>query len=520
MKRSIIVAATLILTIASIVLAQGITTAVLRSPNGDTQVATITHGDQTLFAVDEVAAAFGGTVTRERNGFKVKVGSGEASFAGDSRFAVVGEHLIEMPTAPAVVENRVFVPWQFFDGFFRRAAGLEVSWDGTALTVRRMAAQLVTAQLSVVELPEMSKLVLSLSSPAEYTVVREAGRYVIRFAQPIERPFPEQRYESRHVSRVAFEEREVSIELATPEVVGDPYRLDNPFRIVLDLRQGMASLTPTGPALGGALKPDEPRGVRTIVLDPGHGGKEVGAIGAAGLVEKEATLAICRKLSALLQNKLGARVILTRYEDDQVPLDQRTAIANQYKADLFLSVHLNAAVVRGAKGAETYFLSLEASDDAARKAAELENEQGATTAGGDLDLILWDLAQQQSLKESSRFAEMIQQEMNTLGNIQNRGVKQAPFRVLIGATMPAALVEVAFISNPEEEAQLKTPEFQSSVANALLTAVERYKTEYETRIGLIQPAPATATQQPPAATPPATAPAPAPAVDTTKTSGR
>ena len=114
---------------------------------------------------------------------------------------------------------------------------------------------------------------------------------------------------------------------------------------------------------------------------------------------------------------------------------------------------------------------------------------------------------------------MIQQEMNTLGNIQNRGVKQAPFRVLIGATMPAALVEVAFISNPEEEAQLKTPEFQSSVASALFAAVERYKTEYETRIGLIEPAPAAAAQQPATpATPPAAAPAPA--IDTTKTSGR
>jgi N-acetylmuramoyl-L-alanine amidase len=166
-------------------------------------------------------------------------------------------------------------------------------------------------------------------------------------------------------------------------------------------------------------------------------------------------------------------------------------------------------VVKGAKGSETYYLSLEASDELARKAAETENASAASDPSSDLKLILWDLAQQAYIEESSRFAQTIQEEMNAASAVANRGVKQAPFKVLVGSTMPAALVEVGFISNPEEEAKLKSEEFQNAMVAALTRAVERYKTAYETRIGVIQPAPpapaaaapapaATATAAPPA----------------------
>jgi N-acetylmuramoyl-L-alanine amidase len=231
-------------------------------------------------------------------------------------------------------------------------------------------------------------------------------------------------------------------------------------------------------------------------------------------MEKDITLAIARKLAASLSAKIGARVVLTREDDSVVSLDQRTALANQYKADLFLSVHLNAAVVRDAKGSETYFLSLAASDELARKAADTENASAAAAAAirdanADLKLILWDLAQQAYLDESSRFAQAIQEEMNAATGVSNRGVKQAPFKVLVGATMPAALVEVGFISNPEEEAKLQTNAFQDLMVDAVTRAVQRYKTDYETRIGVIKPAPTpapavTTTTAPPATTTPQT----------------
>ncbi|HEX6642978.1 MAG TPA: N-acetylmuramoyl-L-alanine amidase, partial [Thermoanaerobaculia bacterium] len=265
--------------------------------------------------------------------------------------------------------------------------------------------------------------------------------------------------------------------------------------------------------------PQERPGIHTIVIDPGHGGREVGALGPNGLMEKDVTLQLARKLAASLSKTVGARVVLTREDDSVVSLDQRTALANQYKADLFLSVHLNAAVVKDAKGSETYYLSLEASDELARKAAESENVSSTPNPTADLNLILWDLAQQAYIEESSLFAQSIQEEMNAATSVANRGVKQAPFKVLVGATMPAALVEVGFISNPEEAAKLQSDEFQSLMVEALTRAVQKYKTNYETRIGLIQPAapaapaPATATA-PPATT---TTAAPAPAQPLTRT---
>jgi N-acetylmuramoyl-L-alanine amidase len=248
-------------------------------------------------------------------------------------------------------------------------------------------------------------------------------------------------------------------------------------------------------------RPVEAPGIRTIVIDPGHGGKDVGAIGPGGTSEKDLTLAVCHKLASVLGAKTGARIVLTREDDSVVSLDQRTAIANQYKADLFLSVHMNAAVVKGARGSETYFLSADASDEIAKKAAESENASvsAAAAPSSDLKLILWDLAQQSYLQESSRFATDIQEEMNAIAGIQNRGVKQAPFKVLVGATMPAALVEVAFISNPEEEAKLKDDAFVTTVVDAIARAVVKYKTDYETRIGVIKP-PAPAPAAPAATT--------------------
>jgi N-acetylmuramoyl-L-alanine amidase len=416
---------------------------------------------------------------------------------------VIRDDLIEMPVPPITVEGKPFVPWQFFQGMLAKAAGLDASWDNTAkvLLIRSQQQDAVTAQVSVANVQGISKIVVTLGGPSEYAIVREPGAFTIRFKRTIRPPFPEQAFDDPYVAKMSFVGNDLRIQLTAPEVVADPYKLENPFRIVLDLRKGTAPVPGALPPVLN-LRPVETPGIQTIVIDPGHGGKEVGAIGPGGLMEKDATLALCRKLAVALTSKLRARVILTRDDDNVVSLDQRTSIANQYKADIFLSVHMNAAVVKGAHGSETYFLSLEASDELARRAADVENALGAPAAqrgGNDLKLVLWDLAQQQYLHESSKLAQDVQEEMNAVTGIQNRGVKQAPFRVLVGATMPAALVEVAFISNPDEEAKLQSEEFQNTVVAALTNALQRYKTDYETRIGMNQPppvAPNTPVQQP------------------------
>ncbi|MBV9496650.1 MAG: N-acetylmuramoyl-L-alanine amidase [Acidobacteria bacterium] len=497
MKRFVpfVLLAVLVPAITSIVLAQQPSQATLRISAGDRPVATVTLSGQLYFNAGDVVTALGGTITPDSTGFRVTLNNVVAAFGPDSRFGVVRDDLIEMPAPPIVVDGKPYVPWQFFQGFFKRAIDNEAVWDPATrvLAVRAAQRNVVSVQASVTNVQGISKIVLSLSGPAEYGIVKQPGLYTVAFRTPIHAPFAEQSVEDPYVQKLTFAGNELRIQLSAPEVVGDAYKLENPFRIVIDFRKGAAPAPGVPPPA--VSRPVDQPGIRTIVIDPGHGGKEVGAIGPSGMYEKDATLAVCRKLALSLGSKLGARVVLTRDDDSVISLDQRTAIANQYKADLFLSVHMNAAVVKGAHGSETYFLSLDASDELAKKAAEGENAVSAAaqpTTSSDLKLILWDLAQQEYLNESSKFASAIQEEMNRATGVQNRGVKQAPFKVLVGATMPAALVEVAFITNPEEESKIKSDAYQNMVVDAITRAVQRYKTDYETRIGVAQPPPAAA----------------------------
>lgn len=518
MKRLLALGTLLILAAASIVLAQSSGQGTLRTPSGDVPITYVVQSGHTYVAAGDVVSALGGTIAPDANGYKVTLNGSVAAFASDSRFGVVRDDLIEMPVPPIAIDGKPFVPWQFFQGFLGKTEGVDVSWDATThvLAIQPQRRDVVTVQVSVANVQGISKIVLTLSGPVEYTITKEPLAYVIRFRSPLRAPFSEQGYEDPYISKLNFAGSDLRVALTAPDVVADAYQLENPPRVVLDLRKGAPTVAPGMPgALPAPPKPQELPGIRTIVLDPGHGGKEVGALGGNGLMEKDLTLAICRQLADALAAKTGARVVLTRDDDALVSLEQRTAIANQYKADLFLSVHLNAAVVKDAKGSETYFLSLEASDELARRAAETENAASggtaAANAASDLNLILWDLAQQAYLDESSKFAQAIQEEMNAATGVSNRGVKQAPFKVLVGATMPAALVEVGFITNPEEEKKLLSAEFQKLMVDAITRAVVRYKTDYETRIGLIQPA------APAAAAPAATATAPPAATTTTTT---
>lgn len=509
MKRALgrITTALLFFAVASLVWAQVASEATLKTPGGDRQISIVQQGAHTFVAADEVVGALGGTIAADASGFRISLNGSDAALGPDSRFAVVRDDLIEMPTPPLVIEGRAFVPWQFFRGLLPVTSELDAQWDHAtkSLLIRPMPREIVHAQISVVDLQEISKMVVQLSTKIEHTLTREGDRFTLRFRRPIRPPFAEQTYDSPHIARILANENEIQIQTTAIDIGAESYRLESPFRIVLDFRKGVGGPAPAPGVSPTPTRPIDLPGIRTIVLDPGHGGKEVGAIGPNGLLEKDTTLAICQKLADRLSERLRARVILTRTDDSVVAHEERTSIANRYKADLFLSVHLNASLFRGAHGTETYFLSLDASDEQAKKVAERENlsssgaEVIAPSSSSDLKLILWDLAQQENLKESSRFAEIIQDEMNSTMNTAGRGVKQAPFKVLIGATMPAALVEVGFISNPDEEAKLRSEEFQNSIADALVRAVERFKAEYETRLGIGAPT-APAAKKAPAAT--------------------
>ncbi|HSS44192.1 MAG TPA: N-acetylmuramoyl-L-alanine amidase, partial [Thermoanaerobaculia bacterium] len=308
--------------------------------------------------------------------------------------------------------------------------------------------------------------------------------------QKIVAAFSERHYEDPLVSTVRLSADGATIEFREKGLTARAYPLTNPDRLVVEVGRPPAAPAAAAPA------PAPPPEV-TIVIDPGHGGAETGAIGPGGLQEKEVTLQIARQLAAALSRTLPCRVVYTRDSDTAISLDDRTAVANHEKANLFLSIHANSSRAPGAKGSETYYLSLEASDKLAQEVASRENQVGPTPPSGagssgnpDLAFILWDLAQSAHLKESSELAEAIQEELNALSGTQSRGIKQAPFRVLVGATMPAVLVETAFISNPEEEKALALPTFQQNVADAVARAVGRF---FAHRKGSTQTTPAAPT---------------------------
>ena len=213
-----------------------------------------------------------------------------------------------------------------------------------------------------------------------------------------------------------------------------------------------------------------------VMLDPGHGGEDRGAHGPKGLSEKAAALEIARAVGAKLE-AAGFRVDYTRDDDTFIPLWDRAKKANEEGADLFLSLHLNAARARAARGSEVYFLSLGQGDDDELAAAENAGAgMGPGGSGPDsvVASILDDLAQKAYLQDSERLAVAIQNQLNRLAGIKERGVKQAPFIVLRGAAMPAVLVETAFISNPREEQKLKDPKFVAKVGDAIAQGIRRY----------------------------------------------
>ncbi len=220
--------------------------------------------------------------------------------------------------------------------------------------------------------------------------------------------------------------------------------------------------------------------IQTIVIDPGHGGTETGAKGKFGNLEKDITLAISLKLKAIVERNMGFEVVLTRDKDVDVSVENRSAIANNRKAGLFISIHANGAVQKKAAGSETFFLSLNATDEETRRLAYLENNSSALqsridpSSDDDLMMILWDMAQTAYIKQSSQLAEMVQGELDALLGTRNRGIKQAPFKILTGVACPAILVEVAFISNPDEEQKLASEDFQAKVAEAIYRGLARY----------------------------------------------
>ena len=215
-----------------------------------------------------------------------------------------------------------------------------------------------------------------------------------------------------------------------------------------------------------------------IVIDAGHGGHDTGTIGPTGLMEKDLCLDVALRLGKIIEQRLpGADIVYTRSDDTFIPLEERTNIANQAKADLFISIHANSSQDHGARGVETYYLNLKGSPEAMEVAARenASSDQGVH----DLEDLVKKIARNEKIDESKDFAEDIQESLakrmqKSSRTVRNRGVKKAPFVVLIGADMPSILSEISFLSNPSDEKMLKQPEYRQRVAEGLYQGIASY----------------------------------------------
>ncbi len=271
------------------------------------------------------------------------------------------------------------------------------------------------------------------------------------------------------------------------------FSLKNPFRIVMDVWGSAPKTTYANLSISKNIQKTSEKdkkiaasaiakqlalGVSTVVIDPGHGGRDPGALGyLKGVYEKDVVLKISKKLARKIREKLNCEVIMTRTDDQYLTLEERTAIANTKNADLFISIHANAGKDKKASGIETYFLNL-ATDDEAILVAARENAT-STKNISDLQTILYDLMRNAKINESSRLAGHVQETLHKRMKkkyswIKNKGVKQAPFYVLLGAQMPAILIETSFISNPKECKRLTSSKYQDALCDSIVRGIGKY----------------------------------------------
>jgi N-acetylmuramoyl-L-alanine amidase len=362
-----------------------------------------------------------------------------------------------------------------------------------------------TIRVSAKDYPDYSRVIVASSSPLSTSIEKsESFLFVkIRASNPFR--FRRESFQSRFIKSLEWSPGRgfytLTISTQHENFFFDSFKISDPPQFIIDIhpngKDEEIEKTPETTDKILSERPVEPPGAEAqserigslsqdpecIVIDPGHGGLETGAKGKFGTLEKDLTLAIGMKLAEIIKQRRASNIVLTRDRDVDVTLEDRAAIANNNKATIFLSVHVNSSYRKGAAGPETFFLSKDATDEEARRLAFMENnsenlENSIESDNQDvIKMILWDMAQTAYLKQSSELAESIQTELNFLWGTSNRGIKQAPFKVLTGVACPAVLIEVAFLSNPQEEQKLLTDEYQLKIAEAIYKGMTNFLRE-------------------------------------------
>jgi N-acetylmuramoyl-L-alanine amidase len=458
------------------------------SREGRRPLAVRVIGGQEMFAVDDLARLFGLALREDTiaGGLTITVRNQSIILSPNQELVSVAGRLISLP-APPVREGRAwFVPLDFVS----RALGPVV---GTRLELRKPSRLVILGDLRVPRVAgrvepqgSLARVTFDVAPPMPHTVTQDGNRLLLRFeADALDATLPITT--SPELVQSIRLEGPTAIALDLGPRFGSFKSSDLPgdrggTRILIDVIAQTTETAPVTPPPPPADVPSlldlaPPGGLRSVVIDPGHGGDEEGARGAGGLTEKAVTLNVARRLKAALEARLGVRVILTRDGDNAVGLDQRAALANNNKADLFISLHANASVRPSVAGAGVYYLSLDEYGDEAMRAAAAPRETLPVFGGGtrDIEVVAWRFAQAKHIRQSAAIARAVEASLRGKVPVSARAIQQAPLRVLVGANMPAVLVEMGFLSNPGQEKQLGADDFQNIVVQALVEAIIQFR---------------------------------------------
>ena len=440
---------------------------------------------QEMFAVDDLARLFGLTLREDAiaGGLTITLRNQTIILSPNQELVSVAGRLVSLPAAPVREGRAWFVPLDFVSRALAPIAG-------TRLELRKPSRLIVTGDIRAPRIagrvePQgaLVRVIFDVAPPTPHTVVQEGNRLVLRFEAdaldvalpPTTAPELVQNIHLEGTTAIAIELGPRFASFRTSDLPGER----GGTRIIIDvIGRTTEPAQPTAPPpppqdVPSLLDLVPPGGLRSVVIDPGHGGAEPGARGRAGLTEKTVTLNLARRLKAALEGRLGVRVILTRDSDTAVGLDRRAAVANNNKADLFISLHANASVRSAAAGAGVYYLSLDDYGDEAMRAAAAPRETLPVFGGGsrNIEVVAWRYAQARHIGQSAAVARAVEAALRGRVPMSARPIQQAPLRVLVGANMPAVLVEIGFVTNPEQEKTLGGDEYQNLVVQALIDAI-------------------------------------------------
>ena len=462
----------------------------LVSKDGRRTVPTVINNGRELIAIDDLAAFFSVTVREDAlaGGFTISYRGKTIVASADQPMASVDGRIVTLPSPVVRSGRRWLVPVEFMP----RALGpiydqkIDLRRPARLLLVGDLRVPRVAARIDAAGPPTRATIAINPATPVMVTT--DSGRIVMRVdADAVEPVFPVTATGLVDGIRIGDQPNLVVVTLSRQAGVAraTTTTADNTTRVTLEIPAAAPAPEPRAPVPPPTTPPSsesrllglEPRqALRTLVLDPGHGGDEIGVRSADGLQEKELTLDVARRVRALVERGLGLRVILTRDDDRLVSIDERAAAANNGKADLLVSLHANGALSGSPAGAEVFYDKLDREGEAVRRAA-VGSVSLPVVGGGTrtIDVVPWDLAQAQHVEASAMLAQVLEGELRERVPMGQRPIQQGPMRLLSAANMPAVLVEMAYLTNREQEKAASGDEFKNAVAQAVYNAIVRFR---------------------------------------------